>query len=285
MKKFLSIALCLAMLFTLPATAFATDTPTDNANIRQASINEYEALKALAEESVTVLSERGFSSSEISKIQNYKQTYSDHITSLQTLPIDVLAKHGYTAEQISAIKNFNGSEAQMSLAAASLDIYATTVSFKYTPGGRTTGRLAYGWNWTGVPVIKMRDMVAVSWNNWVLTSQGSSVGYFGVNTGDPYTSESATFVNPTNSTWNGAGHKFNMTKSDNYYYAKSGSGHFNVESDGLYQKDFYYYIEYGHATLSYDIGFSVSVPGGGAGSISFSVVTAYADSDSGSHRW
>lgn len=82
MKKFLSIALCLAMLFTLPATAFATDTPTNNANIRQASINEYEALKALAEESVTVLSERGFSSSEISKIQNYKQTYSDHITSL-----------------------------------------------------------------------------------------------------------------------------------------------------------------------------------------------------------
>lgn len=68
-------------------------------------------------------------------------------------------------------------------------------------------------------------------------------------------------------------------------YAKSGSGHFNVESDGLYQKDFYYYIEYGHATLSYDIGFSVSVPGGGAGSISFSVVTAYAGSDSGSHRW
>lgn len=67
MKKFLSIALCLAMLFTLPATAFATDTPTNNANIRQASINEYEALKALAEESVTVLSERGFSSSEISK--------------------------------------------------------------------------------------------------------------------------------------------------------------------------------------------------------------------------
>lgn len=35
----------------------------------------------------------------------------------------------------------------------------------------------------------------------------------------------------------------------------------------------------------YDIGFSVSVPGGGAGSISFSVVTAYAGSDSGSHRW
>ena len=238
----------------------------------------------MAEESSAVLAEKGFSSAEISKIQNYKQTYSDHITSLQDLPIEVLARHGYTTKQIAAIKNFNGSEAQMVLAAASLDIYATPISFTYTPGGRTTGRLAYGWNWTGIPAIKMCDMVAASWNSWILTSQGSSVGYFSVNTGTPYTSESATFVYPTNNTWNGAGHKFNMTKSDNYYYAKSGSGHFNVESDGLYQKDFYYYIEFGHATLSYNIGFSVSVPGGGAGSVSFSVVTAYADSDAGSHR-
>lgn len=109
MKKLLSIALCLAMLFTLPATAFAADT-SNNSNVRQ-TINEYEALKALAEESSAVLAEKGFSSAEISKIQNYKQTYSDHITSLQDLPIEVLARHGYTTKQIAAIKNFNGSEA------------------------------------------------------------------------------------------------------------------------------------------------------------------------------
>lgn len=46
MKKLLSIAFCLAMLITLPATAFASDMPTNNVNVRQASINEYEALKA-----------------------------------------------------------------------------------------------------------------------------------------------------------------------------------------------------------------------------------------------
>lgn len=285
MKKLLSIALCLVMLFTLSATAFATDTPANNTNVRQTSVNEYEALKALAKESITALSKKGFSSSEVSKIQNYKQTYSNHITNLRTLSVDVLAKHGYTAEQISAIKNFDGSEAQMALAAASLDLRANATSFKYTTGGRTTGRLTYTWNWTGIPIIKLRDIVAASWNCWVLTGQGSIVNYYNVNTGKPYTSTTATFVNPTNSTWNGAGHKFKMTKSDNYYYAKSGSGYFNVESDGLYKKDFFYYIEYGHATLSSNIGFSVEVPGGGSGSISFSVVTAYADSASGYYRW
>ncbi len=285
MKKLVSIALCLVMLFILPANALAADTPINNANACRASINEYEALQALAKESPIVLAEKGFSYEEINMIQDYKQTYSDHITSLQDLSEDVLARHGYTAEQIAAIKNFNGSESQMALAAASLNIYASTVSFEYTEGGRTTGRLAYGWNWSGVPVIKLRDMVAASWNSWVLTDQSSSVGYFNVNTGNPYRSESATFVYPSSSTWNGAGHRFNMTISDNNYYAKSGSGYFNVQSDGLYQKEFYYYIEYGHATLSYNIGFSVSVPGGGSGSITFSVATTYADSDSGSYCW
>ena len=285
MKKLLSIAFCLAMLITLPATAFASDMPTNNVNVRQASINEYEALKALSKESVAVLSEKGFSSAEISKIQNYKQTYSEHIMSLQGLPTDVLAKHGYSPKQISAIKNFNGSEAQMSLAAASLDIYSTITNFKYKAGDRTTGRLAYGWEWTGVPSFELCDMVAASWNSWHLTGQNSSIGYFNINTGEHYDSDSADFVTPKNSEWNGAGHRFTVGKSDNHYYAKSGSGFFTIESDGLYQKDFYYYIEYGHATFSSNIGFSVSVPGGAAGSISFSVTTAYAGSDSGSYRW
>ncbi len=284
MKKFLSIILCLTMVFAMSATAFATEADS-NLQPQQVTINEYEALKQLSEVSPSVLSKAGYTSDEISKIKNYNQTYYNHITELQTLSDTALANHGYTASQIDVIKNFTGTEEQMLLASASLDIYSTTALFSYTTGGRTTGRLAYNWNWSGVPAIKMRDMVAASWNNWVLTDNSSYVSYYGVNTGTFYTTESATYTNPTNNTWNGGGHKFDMTKSDNYYYAKSGGGTFDVESDGLYQKDFYYYIEYGHATLSYSIGFSVSVPGGGAGSISFSVVTAYAGSDSGSYRW
>lgn len=73
------------MLFTISITAFATDRPTNKINFYQESINEYEALKALAKESASVLDKEGFLSTEISKIQNYKQIYSDYITSLQAL--------------------------------------------------------------------------------------------------------------------------------------------------------------------------------------------------------
>lgn len=276
--------LCLGMVLSLSMTTFAAE-PNGISHRGQFVINEYEALKQLAQNTASCLSKEGFSSTEIAQIKNYKQTYANHIAELQTLPESVLAKHGYAAGQIEVIKNFTGSEEQMTLAAASLNIYSTPTSFKYSPNGRTTGRLAYNWSWAGVPVVKMRDMVAASWNNWILTDESSYVSYYGVNTGNFYTSESATYTAPDNDAWNGGGHRFNMTKSDNYYYAKSGGGTFDVESDGLYQKDFYYYIEYGHATLSYNIGFAVSVPGGAAGSVSFTVTTAYAGHDAGSHRW
>ena len=277
---------CFLLLFAFFPTALAGDAPTSSSKIQQTVINEYDALKQLSQQSDSSLEQRGFSAEEIFQIRNYREIYINHITSLQSIPNEVLSKHEYSAAQILAIQTFNGSEEQMALAAASLDIHATTASFTYPNSeGRTTGRLAYSWHWNGLPVAKMRDMVAASWNDWVLTDEGSSVSYFSVHTGEPYTTESATYTNPTNNTWNGGGHKFNVAKSDNLYYAKSGSGHFDVESDGVYQKDFLFYIEYGHATLSYNIGFSVSVPGGAAGSISFSAGTTEVGSDSGSHRW
>lgn len=284
MKKLLSIILCLTMIFTSSSAVFAAE-ENSKSQPKQATINEYQALKQLAEKSPSALSKSGYSSTEIAKIKNYNEIYYNHITKLQTLSDTALKNNGYTESQINVIKNFTGTEEQMSRASSSLNIYSTTTLFKYTRGGRTTGRLAYNWSWKGIPAVMTKDMVAASWNSWTLTSETSYVDYYGINTGKFYTSERAKYSNPTNSSWNGGGHKFDMTKSDNNYYAKSGGGTFNVESDGLYQKDFYYYIEYGHATISYNIGFGVSVPGGAAGSISFSVSTAYAGSDSGSHRW
>lgn len=285
MKKLLSTISALTLLLLMSATTFASQ-PIDNTPPQKIVINEYEALKQLAEETPEVLTKSGYSSSEIAKIQNYQQTYSDHIYEQQTLSDTALVKHGYSSNQIDVIKNFTGTEDEMSRASASLDIYSTTALFEYPNSeDRTTGRLAYTWTWSGIPAIKMRDMVAASWNNWTLTDESSYVGYYSIYSGELYTSESASYIDPTNNTWNGGGHRFRMTKSDNYYYAKQGGGTFDVESDGLYQKDFYYYIEYGHSTLSYNIGFSVSIPGGGSGSISFSVVTANAGNDSGRHRW
>ena len=284
MKKLMSLLLCLALVFVASAPAFAADIEVEAQPI-SVTINEYQALKELAEESSVALAQAGYSSNEITAIQNYHETYVTHVSNLNTLSDAALSANGYSASQITTIRSFSGTEAELTSLGATLTIYSTPTAFSYTTGGRTTGRLAYNWYWTGIPAIKMKDMVAASWNNWVVTDNSSYVSYYSVNTGAYYTQEEATFEYASNDVLTGAGHKFYMTMSDNYYYAKSGGGTFDVKSDGLYQKDFYYYIEYGHATLSYDIGFGVSIPGGVAASINFSVVTADAGSDSGSYVW
>lgn len=199
---------------------------------------------------------------------------------------DALLKNGYTQEQLDIIHNFTGTDAEMARLGAELTLYSTTALFKYTSGGRTTGRLAYNWYWTGVPAVKTRDMVAATWNGWSVIGNSSYVTYYGMDTGEYYTQESAEYKLPEDDTLvSGAGHRFSMTKSNNYYYAQRGGGTFDVESDGLYQKDFYYYIEYGHATISHNIGFTVSVPGGFSGSITWTVVTTKADKNQGSYKW
>lgn len=48
--------------------------------------------------------------------------------------------------------------------------------------------LADGWYWTYVPAMK--TMAAVSWNRWVLTDEGFSVAYYGINSGNYYGTES-----------------------------------------------------------------------------------------------
>lgn len=290
MKRYISMVLSLAIILCLAtSTTSAFYTPDDTQHLTQTNkivVNEYELLKELAEKTPAMLKSEGYASSEINAIKNYQNVYRDHIYTLQDLSDLALLKNGYTTEQIDTIRSFSGTDAEMSRLGAELRIYSSPALFDYTPGGRTTGRLAYNWSWTGIPAVKMRDMVAASWNNWYVTDDSSFVEFYHIETGDFYERESADLRFPDdNDDTAGAGHRFYSAKEDNYYYAKKGGGTFDLESDGLYQKDFSYYIEYGHATLSYNIGFSVSAPGGAAGSISWSVVTLPADSDKGNYRW
>ena len=75
MKKLFSLALSLAMVFLLSAAAFAATPLSGYPSTQKIEINEYEALKKLAEETPAVLSASGYSSAEIAKIQNYQETY------------------------------------------------------------------------------------------------------------------------------------------------------------------------------------------------------------------
>lgn len=276
MKKFLSIILSLSMVLAMTTSAFASIPKTTSQQI-----NEFEALAELANETQSELSRSGYNAEEIASIKNYRQTYADHITSLNNLSDEALSNHGYTNKQIDTIRNFTGTDSEMNSLGAKLTIYGTPGRFKYGPNQRTTGKLAYSWYWTGVPAFKRYDMVAVSWNDWKVTSETSNVRYYGVNTGEFLEKDSCIYTEPENEhKVAGAGHKFKMQKQDNAYFAKEGNGAFDIQSDALVPKDFFYYIEYGHTRLATDIGFSVGA-GGADGSITFTVKTIEAGSDSG----
>lgn len=98
---------------------------------------------------------------------------------------------------------------------------------------------------------------------------------------------SATLTYPDDSAGNtvGAAHTFDEGLSDGLYYAKSGAGSFSLVADMLGYKDFYYTMKYGHSTILASVSFSVSAPGGGAGTITFSLGVTTLSSLNGSKIW
>ena len=66
----------------------------------------------------------------------------------------------------------------------------------------------------------------------------------------------------------GAGHSFSVRMTSNQYYAKMGSGLFDIQSACFSQHDFSCYVEYGHATFGVTPAFAVGIPGSTA-SINF----------------
>lgn len=273
MKKVVSFLLCSVLLFTACLVAFAQD------NSVTIYINEYELAERMAMQTPATLASEGFDSAEIATLKNYKNIYRNHIASLNELSDEALQKNGYSKSQIELIRSFTGSEQEMRRLGATMTLTATTSNFRYN-GNYTVGTLKYNWAWQSVPVFKMTDMLAVSWNNWTVTANSSAIKYYKVTTGEYYTQKSATFTQDSNGVL-GAAHKFAVSLSDNYYYAKSGSGSFTVQSDTHSKKDFYYYISYGHSQVQPTISFSVSA-GGGEASIGFTSGTSIPASAKGS---
>ena len=286
MKKLTSVLLCIAMLcaISIPTQAVETEAAEKQTSV---TINEYETLAKLSKESTNTLTRAGYSSTEIAAIRNYCETYTEHVNTLNSLSDEVLTTHGYTPSQIATIRSFKGTETELTRLAAELTLYTTLAAFSYEPGERTVGTLVYNWEWTGVPAFLLRDMVAVAWNNWYLLQNTSNINYYSLYSGAFYTDTTAEYCEPTNGYWLGGGHRFDMTMTDNTYYAKSGGGSFKVQSDVHAMKDFYYYIEYGHAIVSPNISFGVSIsyPPSASATISFSVATTTAGSKSGAYLW
>lgn len=226
-----------------------------------------------------MLASAGYEDEDIAKIKNYKEILSEHIAELNTFSDDVLVELGYSESQIEDIRTFDGSETQMARISATVTINTHPVDFAYD-GDYTRGRFVYNWKWNGVPEFKLRDMVAVSWNDWAVEAETSYVCYSRSDTGVAAMSSTATFTQDGNGT-TGATHSFLMRDDSNsLYYASNGNGSFTIRSDVHAKKDFYYYIAYGHSQLVASISFSVST-GGGDASISFSLGTVIVSSKKG----
>lgn len=263
-KKALTVLLSLVLAFSIGGTcayASGSEKKANEPTTQRVSTNEYEAVKKLAEKPISDLEKEGFTSEEIAQLKDYKQVFNDHVLMLQKLSNEVLKKHGYNQMQIDVIRNFSGTEEQRAITSASATVIGNIASITYpTSSGRTSVFFAYSWYWTGIPAIRKTDVLGVGWNSWAITNNVAYASYYGIDTGSYYTSGYPTFTSPTTGSWTGGGHKIEVGLSD-YYYAKSGYGQFYLQSDGLYQKDFYYRIEYRHNTVTLSLNFSVGFTG------------------------
>lgn len=231
-----------------------------------ARLNEYDVLSNCATQSDRELKAKGYSTKEISMIRDLKKEYINHLSQYTTLNSDALKELGYTQEQISILRNFKGTEAEIRALAATLDFYLSADFVRWDAGeNRTNARLSYNFNWNGVPLIGLTDIVGVTWNDWTIRGSSSYVTYVHLYGSEQNYYLPATFVDNNGPASYGGGYKFVMKQKDNYFWAKSGYGIFSLYHNYT-RHDLSAYAEYGHSTVSVYPSFSIP----GYGSINFS---------------
>ena len=275
MKKLLCGLLSLAMGVFVSVPAAAADvlaeqivSPTMVVQV----FNEFEAMEAMSQIPIEELIETGYDEMDIAQIQNYKQRYIDHVKDLDSKTDDVLKAVGYTDEQIEIIRNFHGTDSELRAIGSKVNITARG-SLSHD-GQYTKGTVYYSWEWSGIPSFKMKDEIAISWNDWECLNDNGVVYYYDKITGASTGRVAQVETDKGNTETEGIAHRFDVAMNDNYYYAKKGSGSFEVRSTVFgpnVKKNMNYYMAYGHSQLNFSGSISFSVGTGGAeGSISFS---------------
>lgn len=166
MKKFLSIILALTMVFAMSATAFAAE--PDNSSY-SFTINEYDVYVATRTATATDLARSGISSRQASLIKS--DAIENELLSLSKLSTEELTSLGYSSSQISTLQNYNGERIEN--APELRGIFADmTASFSKVSASTTSLAVKVTWNWTNAPVLAgdaIVDMVAMRW-------QGTNTG-------------------------------------------------------------------------------------------------------------
>lgn len=223
MKKFLSTIFCLTMVFSLSATAFATETNPKTVT------NEFEAMLLLNEMSTSELTTRGYNADEINTIRNATTIYDEHMELLATIPDENLSAAGYTPTQIQGIKAFDPETATDSTRAAlSAECITTSTIDSYTG---TTGRVTSEFYWDGVPAFKMTDILVAIWNNWEPQGRSANIKYTHLYGSEPSYWRPPTYKDPDGDmTSFGGGFSYPAALQDNYFYASEGFSIFVLKS-------------------------------------------------------
>ena len=239
---------------------------------KASSYSEYDMLEQLSSESAARLSENGYTNEEISKIQNYHDLYVEQIEKLANIDEDQLRRLNYTDNQIYAIKNFDGSENMMKAASATALVVAEINRCRYDAStNRTTSEIYCGFEWDGVPVIKLTDMMVVGWDGWYQAARNGFVQYAYIYDGPDYIDIEPTYIDSESGMGYGGGYKFNAAIEDNYFYAQNGYCEFIVDSAGI--RDMHVKGALAHQTLGFEPSFSVEISGsGGSPIISFEFI-------------
>lgn len=275
MKKFISTlwAICLMLSLLIPSATASTSETISGANISTISINEYDLLSKMAEESTSSLLAKGYSLNEIDTIQNLDSEYRAHLEQFTDMETEALKNLGYSDEQILILRNFSGSQREIQALAAgcNLSLYCDYATWSDTKN-RTDSRLRYSFNWTGVPLIKTTDIVSVRWNDWTIHSHSANVTYAPISGTGSNIIANATYVPNNGPLAYGSSFRFAMTRNDNSYWGKSGTGFFNLYHN-YYKKDMSAYAEYGHSTIICTPSASIPI----SGEFSFTYGTDRAD--------
>jgi len=275
MKKTMSLLLAV-LLLTLSFSSFGfADSNKDKVKVDKVTINEYELLKDLSKKSTLDLEKKGFQDKDIEKIKNYKDEYAKHLKKYAELDDESLNNLGYTSEKIEMLRVYDGSEAQTIALAASCNL---TLKVDYVTWSaaqnRTNARLEYNFTWTGVPLVKKTDIVAVTWNDWTLNGTTANTTYKHIYGFNPDIYGYPTFVANSGPSSLGAGYRFPMAQQDNYYWAQSGKGIFTLYHNYT-KKDLSAYAAYGHYTITANLSFFIP----GYGAINFTPEVIPADTD------
>lgn len=224
------------------------------------TLNEYDFFVEFEKTPESTLQSLGYDKETIALYKDFRSLYEEHVDFLSKFSSEELSDKGYSSDQITVIENYAGTDEEMALLAASADVDLDIDYCEYSLSTeRTTSRLYLTFVWNTLPIIKMNDFIAIGWGEpWEIGGKAANIKYE-----DKYNSNNTKWEVPTyiaEGDLEGGGYKFRAAIDDNTYAVKEGycifviskAGMNQVFAQGRYDRQIFGW------TFSYDVNLSVS---------------------------